>query len=97
MRALILSADLFEDSELGEPLRLLQTKGLRVDVAAPHKGVITGKHGGACALPGSRGGGGRQPHHLAAARRPARLYAGDLQGARPGRLLGHFQLENNSC
>jgi protease I len=48
MRALILSADLFEDSELGEPLRLLQTKGLRVDVAAPHKGVITGQHG--CAV-----------------------------------------------
>jgi protease I len=48
MRALILSADLFEDSELSEPLRLLQAKGLMVDVAAPHQGVITGKHG--CAV-----------------------------------------------
>jgi hypothetical protein len=45
MRALILNADRFEDSELGEPLRLLQAKGVKVDVAAPHKGVITGKHG----------------------------------------------------
>ncbi len=45
MHALILSDDLFEDSELSEPLRLLQAKGVGVDVAAPHKGVITGKHG----------------------------------------------------
>jgi len=48
MRALILSDDFFEDSELGEPLRQLQAKGVRVDVAAPLKGVITGKHG--CAV-----------------------------------------------
>jgi protease I len=45
MRALIISDDLFEDSELSEPLRLLQAKGVRVDVAAPRKGLITGKHG----------------------------------------------------
>jgi protease I len=44
-RALIISADRFEDSELSEPLRQLQAKGVAVDLAAPHKGVITGKHG----------------------------------------------------
>jgi len=48
MRALILSDDFFEDSELSEPLRQLQAKGVRVDVAAPLKGTITGKHG--CAV-----------------------------------------------
>jgi protease I len=45
MYALIISDDLFEDVELSEPLRQLQAKGVGVDVAAPHKGVITGKHG----------------------------------------------------
>jgi protease I len=45
MRALIISTDRFEDSELSEPLRQLQAKGVTVDVAAPQKGVITGKHG----------------------------------------------------
>jgi protease I len=45
MRALIISADCFEDSELGEPLRQLHAKGVAVDLAAPHKGIVTGKHG----------------------------------------------------
>lgn len=45
MRALIISADRFEDSELAEPLYQLQAKGVEVDVAAPQQGVITGKHG----------------------------------------------------
>ncbi len=45
MHALIISADGFEDSELSEPLRQLKTKGVAVDLAAPHEGVITGKHG----------------------------------------------------
>ena len=45
MRALIISADQFEDSELSEPLRQLQEKGVVVDVAASQKGIITGKHG----------------------------------------------------
>ena len=45
MRALIISSNRFEDSELAEPLRQLRTKGLEVDVAAPQKGLITGKHG----------------------------------------------------
>ena len=45
MRALIISSDLFEDSEFSEPLRQLQAKGVAVDVAAPQKGEITGKHG----------------------------------------------------
>ncbi len=44
MRALIISADGFEDSELAEPLRQLQANGVTVDVAAPRTGVITGKH-----------------------------------------------------
>jgi protease I len=45
MRALIISSDRFEDSELAEPLRQLRAKGVEVDIAAPQKGSITGKHG----------------------------------------------------
>jgi protease I len=45
MRALIISADHFEESELLEPLHQLQAKGVEVDLAAPQKGQITGKHG----------------------------------------------------
>jgi protease I len=45
MRALIISADLFEDSELAEPMQQLQAKGVKVDLAAPHQGRIRGKHG----------------------------------------------------
>lgn len=45
MRALIISSDRFEDSELAEPLRQLRAKGVEVDVAAPQKGPIIGKHG----------------------------------------------------
>ena len=45
MRALIISADHFEDSELTEPLRQLREKGAIVELAAPRKGLITGKHG----------------------------------------------------
>jgi protease I len=45
MRALIISSDRFEDSELAEPLRQLRAKRVEVDVAAPQKGLITGKHG----------------------------------------------------
>lgn len=45
MRALIISSDRFEDSELAEPLHQLRAKRVEVDVAAPQKGLITGKHG----------------------------------------------------
>ncbi len=45
MRALIVSADGFEDRELSEPLQQLQEKGVEVDIAAPQQGPITGKHG----------------------------------------------------
>jgi protease I len=45
MRALIVSSDRFEDSELAEPLRQLLAQGVAVDVAAPQAGLITGKHG----------------------------------------------------
>ena len=45
MRALIITADRFEDSEVAEPLNQLQAKGVEVDVAAPQKGLVTGKHG----------------------------------------------------
>jgi protease I len=45
MRALIITTDGFEDSELVEPLKQLCSKGVEVDVAAPKKGSITGKHG----------------------------------------------------
>lgn len=45
MRALIVSSDRFEDRELSEPLRQLRAMGVEVDIAAPRKGPIAGKHG----------------------------------------------------
>lgn len=45
MKALILSADNFEDSELLVPLYRLQEEGIEVDVASHRKGTIKGKHG----------------------------------------------------
>ena len=45
MKALIISADNFEDSELLEPYNLLKRKGIDVDIASTQKGVIVGKHG----------------------------------------------------
>jgi protease I len=45
MRALIISAERFEDSEFAEPLHQLRAKGVEVDLAAPQKGLITGKYG----------------------------------------------------
>jgi len=45
MRALIVSADRFEDSELIEPAKRLRGHGVAVDVASTRCGVITGKHG----------------------------------------------------
>lgn len=45
MRALIISADHFEDSELLFPLYRLQEEGLEVDVASIARGKINGKHG----------------------------------------------------
>jgi len=48
-KALIISADAFEDSELLYPLYRLREAGFVVDVAAPVAGAITGKHGYAVA------------------------------------------------
>jgi len=45
MRALIITADLFEDSELQIPYRDLQEFGLSVDIASLNKSTICGKHG----------------------------------------------------
>jgi protease I len=45
MRALILSADNFEDSELRVPLEWLRREGIAVDVASTRTGPIVGKHG----------------------------------------------------
>lgn len=45
MRALIISADLFEDSELKIPYQELINLDIDVDIASLHKGMITGKHG----------------------------------------------------
>jgi len=45
MKALIVSADRFEDSELLEPARRLREAGVAVDIASTRQGVITGKHG----------------------------------------------------
>jgi len=45
MKALIISADNFEDSELLVPFYRLREEGLHVDIASIKKGVIKGKHG----------------------------------------------------
>lgn len=45
MKALIISADNFEDTELFVPLYRLQEEGIGVDIAAPVAGKIRGKHG----------------------------------------------------
>ncbi len=45
MKALIISADRFEDSELLVPYYRLLEEGIEVDVASMRKGTIKGKHG----------------------------------------------------
>jgi protease I len=45
MKALIISADNFEDSELLVPYYRLQEAGIEVEVASLELGVIRGKHG----------------------------------------------------
>lgn len=45
MKALILSADDFEDSELLVPYSRLKEAGIEVDIASLKRGKITGKHG----------------------------------------------------
>lgn len=45
MKALIISADLFEDSELNVPFHALLKAGLDIDIASVEKGCITGKNG----------------------------------------------------
>lgn len=45
MKALIISADHFEDSELLFPFYRLQEEGLEVDIASIARGKISGKHG----------------------------------------------------
>jgi archaeal arginyl aminopeptidase len=45
MKALIVSADNFEDSELLVPYYRLKEEGAEVDVASPAGGTIRGKHG----------------------------------------------------
>ena len=45
MRALIMSTDSFEDTELLVPLYRFLENGIETDVAAPEKKTITGKHG----------------------------------------------------
>jgi len=45
MRALIISADLFEECELKIPYQSLRELGIHVDIASIKKGTITGKSG----------------------------------------------------
>jgi protease I len=45
MKALMISADDFEDTELLVPYYRLQEEGIDIDLAAPEKGKIKGKHG----------------------------------------------------
>lgn len=45
MRALIISADRYEDSELLVPYYRFLEEGIEVDIASMKKGTITGKHG----------------------------------------------------
>lgn len=45
MKALIITANLFEDSELKIPYQFLEELGIHVDIVSIGKGTITGKHG----------------------------------------------------
>lgn len=45
MRVLVISADLFEDRELTEPVDALREAGVEVDIASQLSGTITGKRG----------------------------------------------------
>ncbi|WP_300361854.1 type 1 glutamine amidotransferase domain-containing protein [Hydrogenimonas sp.] len=45
MKALILTADGFEDSELLVPYEKLRKEGFEVEIASIRRGTITGKHG----------------------------------------------------
>lgn len=45
MRAMLLTADQFEDSELIVPYDGLREEGIDVDIVAPARGRIRGKHG----------------------------------------------------
>lgn len=45
MRALIVSGDQFEDSELLVPWYRLLEEGIEIDIAGEREGTITGKHG----------------------------------------------------
>jgi len=45
MKALIISADNFEDTELLVPYYRLKEEGIEVDIASIKKGTIKGKHG----------------------------------------------------
>jgi protease I len=45
MKAIIISADNFEDTELFYPLHRLKEEGVAVEVASGKEGAITGKHG----------------------------------------------------
>ncbi len=58
MRALIVTADRFEDSALIEPLQRLRAAGITVDIASTAVGTVTGKHGhrvdASCSIAGSR-------------------------------------------
>lgn len=45
MRALFISADNFEDTELLVPYYRLQEEGFQIDIASVSKGIIKGKHG----------------------------------------------------
>lgn len=44
MKALIISADNFEDSELLVPYYRLKEEGIEVDIASMKKGKVKGKH-----------------------------------------------------
>jgi len=47
MKALIVTAEAFEDSELFVPKEALEKAGIQVDIATPEKGhQFQGKHGG---------------------------------------------------
>ena len=45
MKALIITADFFEDCELKIPYQFLRELGIQIDIASIKKGTITGKSG----------------------------------------------------
>jgi len=83
MRALIVSADNFEDSELLVPYYRLKEEGIEVDIASMRKGKIRGKRGYIDLL---------QFHEVIYEREPGRIFSeGVIEEAVKAREVGKIR------